>query len=299
VYSAGDWFTTNLRTGRSSYVSSKVDPQSSEIISNFDTAYSSPQFNVNGTSVSVPSNAVVNRATYLTRTYTVSGTRILNDRYNDDPSNTVPWSNVFIIGGSEHAIVLNTQTCVTWELYGPRWNRASLSAANGYVHNLHYAFDTQYETDSNYITRAGIPMLGTLDVGEDAFAPSINHIAYMLIPGSDNNSIAAGGYVAPATSGARCVRFCAHPLPFGARLLLNATKYTCPNARYYPQANKICVQLETYGAIIVDHDGVDTYQIRLSETANGTNPWDASDVAALNGIPITDWDVMSLGTVRE
>jgi hypothetical protein len=61
----------------------------------------------------------------------------------------------------------------------------------------------------------------------------------------------------------------------------------------------VCVQLETYGAIVMDHNGESNlYNIMISEEVNGTNPWNESDVSKLNGIPLTDWDVMTLGTIH-
>jgi hypothetical protein len=301
VYTANDWFTTNLRTGGSAYASSTVDPNSAGILSNVNSAYGNPQFNVNGVTVSIANNAVVYRASNATPLYSIGNLDwgFTNDPYNDDPSPyKIPWSSNFAHGAGDHNIVLNTDTCVDYELYGASWTGSAISADDGYVHNLNHPFNTQYSTDGGAITKSGLPMLGTLDVGEDASAASINHIAYMLIPGSDSSSMASGGYVAPATAGATCVSFCSQELPMGARLRLNASKYTCPSASSYPQANKICVQLETYGAIVGDHDGVTTYQIRLAETGDGTNPWNANDVDVLNGIPITDWDVMTLGTIH-
>jgi hypothetical protein len=301
VYAANDWLTTNLITGGSAYASNTVDPNSAAILSNFSAAYSSyNKLNVNGVTASISGHAVINKATNATSMYTIQGLSwgFANDPYNDDSTRQLPWSGSFLNGSGEHTIVLNTQTCVDYEVYGTSWNGSSISASDGYVHNLNHPFNNQYQTDGGLITKSGIPLLGTLDVGEDASAPSINHIAYMLIPGSDSSSVAAGGYVAPATAAATCVSSCTNKLPFGARLRLNSSKYTCPSASTNPQAHKICVQLETYGAIVMDHDGPYNYGIQLSESANGTNPWNANDVAALNGIPITDFDVMTLGTIH-
>jgi hypothetical protein len=300
VYTANDWFTTNLATGGSSYASNAVDPNSSAIISNFSAAFSNPVFNINGTSASVPSNPGVNKATGSTPMHTIGGLGwgFANDPYNDDPGKQIPWSSGFINGSAQHAIVLNTQSCLDYEAYGTSWNGSSFSAEDGYVHNLNHPFNGQYSADSGIVTKAGIPLLGTLDVGEDASASSINHIAYMLIPGSDGSSVAAGGYVAPASQGTSCVSSCSNKLPFGARLRLNPAKYTCPSASTNPQAHKVCEQLETYGAIVVDHDGTNTYQIRLGPTSTGSDPWNETDVQKLNGIPLSDWQVMALGTIH-
>jgi hypothetical protein len=74
--------------------------------------------------------------------------------------------------------------------------------------------------------------------------------------------------------------------------------YACPNPVTNPQANKICEQMETYGAIVMDYNGASgLYSTVLGQTSTGNNPWNASDVSVLNGIPLSDWDVMTLGTV--
>jgi hypothetical protein len=300
VYTANDWFTTDLTAGGSRYARNSVDPRSAAILSNFAAVLSNPVFNINGTDASVPQNPLVNRVTSRVPLHPVRGLAwgFQDDPYGDDPGRGVPWNNELLNGTAEHTIVLNTETCVDYESYDSKWDGAGFSAQDGYVHNLRHPFNDQYANDAGIMTKSGIPLLGTLDVGEDAAAPSIDHIAYMLIPGSDASSVAAGGYVAPATAGADCVSQCENKLPFGARLRLNSSKYTCPEARTHPQAHKICIQLQRYGAIVMDHDGVDTYQIRLAPAADGSNPWNQSDVEVLNGIPITDWDVMQLGAVH-
>lgn len=307
VYTAHDWLTTNLLIGGSPYVSNTADRNSPKIIAHFSAAFGDPVFSINGTNASVSGNAVVNQATNATPLHTIQGLSwgFFNDPHNDDPKKQIPWTNGFLNGSADHAIVLNTQTCVDYEVYDAHWNGSSFAATDGYVHNLNDSFESQYRIDGGTMTKSGIPLIGTMDVGEDAAMPTINHIAYLLIPGMDGSSIAAGGYVAPATAGAPCVARCSNALPFGARLRLNSSKYTCPATSTNPQAHKICVQLETYGAIVMDHNGcpascsgAQLYSTRLSATSSGGNPWNEDDVSALNGIPLSDWDVMSLGDVH-
>lgn len=307
VYGANDWFTTNLLTGGSSYVSNKVDPNSAAMVKNFANAFPGSGFNVNGTTTTVSQQyPSANLATNSTPLHTVQGTTMTNDPTNDDPNNVIPWQTGFRDQGNCtydcHAEVVNTQTCVDYETYRwaqHSWNGSTYTAENGFVHNLNHPFNTQYSKDGGTVTKAGLPIIGTVDVGEDASLPSINHIAQLAIPGSDASSKAAGGYVAPATDGATCVSNCSYKIPFGARLRLNSSKYTCPSASYYPQAHKICIQLETYGAIVTDHNGTSSsFGIALAPTNTGANPWNETDVEHLNGIPITDFDIMTVGTIH-
>jgi hypothetical protein len=152
------------------------------------------------------------------------------------------------------------------------------------------------------VTVADLPLLGTADIGQDASAPSINHIAYVVLPGP--YGVAEKGRVAPAGFGAACSSYCTNAIPYGARLRLNPSKYACPSASTNPQAHKICVQLETYGMIVGDQTGAgNKFIITVGRNPDGSNPWNASDVNAISatgghGIPLQDFDVMTLGTVR-
>jgi hypothetical protein len=131
----------------------------------------------------------------------------------------------------------------------------------------------------------------------------------LILPGTDNSrptgnclteSCAAGGFVDPANAGPACADYCSNPIPFGARLRLNPAKYTCPPASSNPQAHKICVQLETYGAIVVDHGApAGTFEIPVGPSSDDSNPWNPSDVSAISstsghGIPLIDFDIMAL-----
>jgi hypothetical protein len=303
LYAVDDWLTSDLRL-------ENADPNSAKILSQFSLANGNPTFNVNGTDKTTATHASVNIATNGTPLYTVQGLKwgFANDPYNDGPAPRVPWMNGYLVGDGRHGIVLNTQTCVDYEVYQPVFNGTILSGTDAYVHNLNHPFNDQYANDGGLVTKSGIPLLGTLDIGEDAAMPAIPHIAYMLVPGSDapGYSYGVGGYVAPATAGTACVSMngsdCAYELPMGARLRLNRKKYDCDvevPATTHPQAHKICVQLQTYGAMVMDHDGVgNAYLIQLARSSDGTNPWNNADVSALAGIPLNYWDLMKLGHVH-
>lgn len=307
VYTANDWFTTNLATGGSAYATNTVDPHSAQIIANFDLANGNPTFSINGSTVSIASHVIANQATNATPMLPASGFTFV-DPTGADRGNAMPWQSSFYGGQFEHTEVLNTQTCVDYETYGTNWSSGNtvFHAANGEVHDLKQPFNSQLQLDGATLTQGGVPLIGTEDLGEDVQQPSINHIAYMMIPPNGNNSLGSGGYVYPASHGTTCVSAngsnCTYKLPLGARLRLNPSRYNCDTnvpAAAYPQAHKVCVQLETYGAIVMDHNGEShLYNIMISEKADGTNPWNESDVSRLNGIPLTDWDVMTLGTIH-
>lgn len=332
VYTADDWFTTNLLTGGSAYAVNTVDPSSSNIVNYFSSNQcgGTCRFAINGTTSAVFQNTPVNYATNSTAMYGNTGCSYgcFNDgTYNNDPAPgqectsscgwKIPWKNSFVeqgicSSGDCHTQVLNTQSGLAYDTYtssGLSWNGSSFGSKAAVVHNLHYSYNSQINSGPD---AAGIPMIGTFELGEDAAQPSINHALEVSIPGSGGSPKASGGYVRPATQTHSCASYCTYRLPMGARLRLNSSKYTCPSASTNPQAHKVCVQMETYGIIIVDWNGGSNYfgpnlgAIANSGTSGGacssstcTNPWNETDISALNGIPMSDFDVMTLGTINK
>lgn len=332
VYTAGDWFTTNLLAGGSAYAVNTIDPNSGNITNYFSSSQCGGvcRFNINGSTSTVFQNTPVNYATNSTPTYGNSGCSYgcFNDgTLNDDPAPgqectsscgwKIPWQNSFVeqgicSSGDCHTQVVNAQSGLAYDTYtssGLSWNGSSFGSKAAIVHNLHYAYNSQINGGPD---AAGIPMIGTFELGEDAAQPSINHALEVSLPGSGGSPKASGGYVRPATQTHSCASSCAYRLPMGARLRLNSSKYTCPSAGTNPQAHKVCVQMETYGIIIVDWNGGSNYfgpnlgALAKTGTSGGacssatcTNPWNEADISALNGIPMTDFDVMTLGTINK
>jgi hypothetical protein len=138
--------------------------------------------------------------------------------------------------------------------------------------------------------------MGTTDWGEEAARSSIPHILAFFLGVA---GVANGGYVAPAGYGHACTSFCAHALPYGARLRLHGS-YPCPSAAAYAQAHLLCVQMKTYGMIFNDVTGLrNGFGVRLGLRSDGKNPWRSSDYnALLSQVKITDFDVMTLGTIH-
>jgi hypothetical protein len=318
IYTANDWFTTNLATGGSSYVSNTVDPNSANIIKNLLAAHGgSITLDVNASTSSVDNmGETANLATSTTPMYNVSASSFFDDPWGDDTAKTMPWSSSFKSegtcgSGDCHTIVMTgaagnpsgTHPCMDYETYAHSFSLSGSTFGTQYfaVHNLTRPYNDQMQTTGG-VTVADLPLLGTADIGQDASAPSINHIAYVVLPGP--YGVAEKGRVAPAGFGAACSSYCTNAIPYGARLRLNPSKYACPSASTNPQAHKICVQLETYGMIVGDQTGAgNKFIITVGRNPDGSNPWNASDVNAISatgghGIPLQDFDVMTLGTVR-
>ncbi|MGZ3563756.1 MAG: hypothetical protein ACXVAS_18270 [Vulcanimicrobiaceae bacterium] len=326
IYPVNDWFTTDLIAGGSSYAANTVDANSTHILNYVQGLYG----NIKWYS---PAIEGVNIATNSTPRSVVSGCNYgcKNDPYNDAPSPFSlpgPTSPDIEEGatsggctGDCHLITLNPQSGLVWEAYksGSRnWSGTSINTEGAYVHNLNHPFNDQYSIDGGIITAGGIPNMGTTDWGEEAAGAStcnddgsgagcIHHAIAFFLPQPGN---ATGEYVAPATAGgaAGCKTNCSWVLPMGARIRLHSS-FKCPSATTNPQAHLVCVQLKHYGAILNDTQGGNFYGLRFGESTNATSPWSGDgngggDLDAIlsptgsNYIHITDFDVMTLGTLH-
>lgn len=324
LYTANDWFTTNLVNGGSSYVPNTVDPNSPNIISNIATHVGNINFAANSPSNEETVN-IVNSGNQIANP-TIQGLAygFANDALNDDPGKTIPIpsGNLFeegtngsapswgCSGGDCHVNVLNSDTCVEYETYKSgtygngtqySWNGSTFYAEGGGVENLNHAYDIEPIA----VSAADIPMMGTTDWGEDlAYQKSscqpdcaIPHILAFFMP---NAGQANGGYVAPAAwRQAACSTYCTNPLPEGARLRLKSS-YVCPSPSSYPQANLLCNQMKQYGIILDDFTGLTNGGgVRLGTSSNGSDPWNSSDYdQLLSNVHIADFDVMTLGTIH-
>jgi hypothetical protein len=327
VFTANDWFTTNLVTGRGRYVPATVDPNSANIINNINANVGNIDFDRGWVR---PTNEAVNlddeSPSWLLTPINGLKWGFANDPYNDDPPPyRIPVTNgTFYQEGTDmceqpgqdcHVIVLDTVKCVDYETFfkGSRaygnyrlrsWYDGSFWAAAGGVENLRHP----YQIENINVTGAHISMMGTTDWGEDATTYDrascratnscvIPHIVAFLLPVAGQ---ANGGYVDPAQGQqAKCSSFCTYPLPEGARLRLHS-RYQCPPASSYPQANLLCNQLKQYGMILNDFTGGPNIGgIRLGLSADGTNPWNRKDYGQLfKRIHVADFDVITLGTIH-
>lgn len=330
VYTPCDWFTTRLNAtpSCSHYAVSTIDPNSGRIINNLNGSLvcrGECRLSINATTPAVKTSGTpANVAFKNTPTYVVRGCAYAcsDSIYSDNPKRIIPFSRTFELEGSCnnrtayygdcHVVVVTpmsgnppgTRPGVDYETYqfqppgGSPLNGSTYAAESLATYNL----QRPYHASGSGVTASGLPLLGTQDFGEDASLPLIDHIAYMVLPGSDARPVASGGFVAPATAGSGCMSDCAYALPMGARLRLNSRKYTCPRSSTNPQAHKICIQLETYGMIVMDHGAPDgTFRISIAASSDGSNPWNPKDVDAIsttgglgNAIPLSDFDVMTL-----
>jgi hypothetical protein len=306
VYTPNDWFTTNLTTGGSSYAVNTVDPNSVSIINNY-IAQNPDSFDFNaGPPHLSASGTPFNNDTGSAPMVGVSGINEgFYDPYNLDPSKSIPWQSSFLAQGSCttgdcHTEVIDSGNCVEYGTYvyaEQSWNGATFTTNAMAVHNLKEPYSSQ--DSGTGTTAAGFTLLGVYDTGDDeqnyiARGQVIPHI--LAIELSSRNG--AGGYVAPASEEKTCSGNCSYRLPFGARLRLNPSRYTCPSASTNPQANLLCQQMETYGVIIADFGNSQVLQTEFEPSHDGTDPWNASDVSSLDDLKLEDFDVMTLGAIH-
>lgn len=305
VYTANDWFTTNLVTGGSSYASNAVDPNSAAIINNYTSAMGNPSFNINGSNTTVAQNSAVNLATSSTAQYAVQSCIYGCKNWDGTTQVKIPWQSGFLeagecTAGDCHDLVLDTSSHLAYDTYGSgrySWTGSSFTAESAYSHNLSRSYDSQKMGGPD---NAGIAYWGTVLMGEDAALPSINHVIAVSIAGTDAGPVGSGGWVSPAIQGSACKTSCTNKLPMGARLRLKSS-YACPSASTNPQANKICTTMKTYGIIVIDHNGSGSggsFGPQMERRRDGTNPWNQTDLQALDGIKLGQFDVMSLGTIH-
>lgn len=318
VFRPGDWLTTNLVTGNSTYVPTTIDVKSQRIIKNLIGAFG--DINLAG---NVPTDEegvnIVNSGNLLATPVIedlIYG--FANNVHNDNPPPHKIEINrgVFMQEGTRycvqrgqdcHVIVLDTDKCVDYETYrsgGVSWNGSRYTAEGGGVENLRHPYQREHIT----VTAANLPMLGTTDFGEEvqyqraSCRPncSIPHVLALFLP---LPKLATFGYVAPAygTEGncTKGTRYCdAYTLPYGARLRLKAS-FRCPDPATYPQANLLCNQAKQYGAIFndtVSRNGAGG--VRLGLSADTTDPWRSSDFNNfLSSVHLSDFDVITLGRV--
>lgn len=340
IWTAADWFTGDISSGSTCNgpQSTSVDPNSAAIISNLKSAAGgSFLFDVNGSNVTVEQMSEADTGTSSTLTfYTASGTNSCingcnNDQNNDEPNLggkrctsscnwTGPWESTFETpesdGGDCHYEVLETDKHLDYEDYTSTASTCPTPSPNMSVESASvYDYSKSLASQLTYWNldgadgpiEGGFPLLGTQLPGEDESQTTINHALYIS---GGTSAKGFGGYVLPATSGPPCSSFCTHALPMGARLRLNESKLkngSCDKNYLpsFPQSDKICHAMATYGIIWGDSNNNNVFGDNLAPKSDGTNPWSESDVIELYGgnsdglgITIDDFDVLTLGTIH-
>lgn len=231
----------------------------------------------------------INIADNKTKTYVVHPTvsyHAFNQRY--------PWSANFHIEKVRynHALVLQRQSCTIYELYRATFAGNVLSAYSGAAWNLNEPF-VPLPPNTPSAMSSGLSLYAGMIRWEEIAAGSINHALNWAAPAGTTSEWA---FVRPASDAARVAYNgdTYYRLPFGARLRLRASFDT---SKFGPQSRTIAQAMKVYGIYLAD-TGI-TNELYNSIALDGSNHWNAADLAALQKIHISDFEVLNLGPMLQ
>jgi len=260
-----------------------VDPRSAQYVASMISAG-----NVKGFNAWTPATLDVNVATDATPLLSVYP----KVRWHSF-STRVPWSPGFRIQplGDAHAIVLQKDTCHLYELYQASYSAGVLSAYSGADWDLAKPL-TALPPGTSGSTASGLPLLAGAVTWGDIEAGVIDHA---LDWGAPAGSVAQWSYVSPAsdTDGIAYKGISLFRLPYGAHLRLKAS---FDIAGFPPQARIIAQAMKTYGVVLYDTGCCNAIPLVMPEA--GKDPWDSADLAALNRLRISDFEVLRLPPIQ-
>jgi hypothetical protein len=204
-----------------------------------------------------------------------------------------PWDDRFRIEplSDAHAIVVRTDTCELYETYDTSYSDGILSAYSGAHWDLRRPF-LPLAPGTPSAMASGLPMYAGMIRWEEVAAGSIHHALNWAAPAG---TVAQWGFVRPGsdTDHLRFKGESAYQLPYGARLRLRASFDTSHFGR---QSAAIARAMKTYGIVLADT--ARTNELYNALALDGSNHWDASDLAALSTIRISDFEVLALGRIE-
>lgn len=144
-------------------------------------------------------------------------------------------------GGDRHALMINKDTCVLFELYAADWNGGNPTAGSGAIFDL--GSNALRPRDWTSADAAGLPILPGLVRFDEVQAGAIDHAIRVTASRTDRS------YVWPARHQAGAAADNDLP-PMGARFRLKANYDT---SGYSPDAQVILVALKRYGFLLADN----------------------------------------------
>jgi hypothetical protein len=205
-----------------------------------------------------------------------------------------PWASSFFIEplSDHHAMVVQTQTCHLYESYDTTYVSGTLGAYSGANWNLKQPFQP-LSPGSPSAMASGLSLFGGLVRWEDYQSGTIGHA---LDWAGVAHTVAESEFVAPASDTDHLPFYgtSSYQLPYGARLRLHASFST---SGWGPEATMVATAMKTYGIYLAD-TGSSGNGLYFSNAANGSNPWNYSDLESLGKISISDFDVIQLPQVQ-
>jgi hypothetical protein len=204
-----------------------------------------------------------------------------------------PWRPDFYIEplSDAHAIVVQTQACEVYETYQTTFSGGLLSAYSGAHWNLRRPL-VPLSPGTPSAMASGLSLYAGMVRWEEVASGSIGHALNWAAPAG---TVSQWSFVRPAsdTDGLAFKGSGGYQLPYGARLRLRASFDT---SHFGPQSAAIARAMKTYGMYLADTARTDELYDALA--LDGSNHWNETDLAALAAIHITDFEVLSLGTIE-
>ncbi len=204
-----------------------------------------------------------------------------------------PWQQNFRIEplSDAHSLVVQTQSCRVYEAWNTSFANGVLSAYSGANWSLRRPF-APLEPGTPSAMASGLSLYGGMVRWEEVAAGAVRHA---LVWGAPAGTVAQWAFVSPA-SDAEGIAFKgsgAYQLPYGARLRLRSSFDV---SRFGPQSAAIARAMKTYGIYLADT--ARDNELYNATALDGINRWDRHDLASLETIHITDFDVVALRRVR-
>ncbi|HEY1883276.1 MAG TPA: hypothetical protein VGG51_09595 [Candidatus Cybelea sp.] len=212
--------------------------------------------------------------------------------YHQFPS-PYPWQQNFRIEplSDAHSIVVQTQSCRVYEAWNTSFANGVLSAYSGANWSLREPF-APLRPGTPSAMSSGLSLYGGMVRWEEVAGGAVRHALVWAAPAG---TVAQWSFVSPA-SDAEGIAFKgsdAYQLPYGARLRLRSSFDV---SRFGPQSAAIARAMKTYGIYLADTArGNELYN---ALALDGTNRWDRRDLASLDAIHISDFDVVALHRVQ-
>ncbi|MBV8961258.1 MAG: hypothetical protein JO087_21055 [Actinobacteria bacterium] len=176
--------------------------------------------------------------------------------------------------GDRHALMVDKDACVLYELYDANWNNGQPTAGSGAVFDLRG--DNLRPATWTSADAAGLPILPGL-----ARPGKITHALRVTVPRTQK------AYVSPATHFASSSTDPSLP-PMGLRLRLKANFDT---SAFHGQARVVVDALKRYGMIVADN-GSNWYVTGAADPR-----WDDNDLAQLKSVPGAAFEAVDTGPI--
>ena len=208
--------------------------------------------------------------------------------------------------GDRHLIVVNTSTCVESETYAYATNPPWTPSGTKLLQNSPYGSQWNLSqpmpsAKPGGVDAADLPYWAGWVRWEDWLSGSINHELNMDLRAHTINNTCAVWPSYVANSCSKTSTYYTGPaneeqyaIPLGAHLRLKSS-FSLSCGANCPQAQMVVTALKTYGAYVMDTGGYAGYVYMASTTDSNGNwifPWNASDIASLDSIPISAFEVV-------